>query len=43
MKTKQKKIKDVNILKWTTFEVLMVVTIQKLHTRVLLHYDTLYL
>jgi len=40
---KTKKIKDVNILKWTTYEVLMVVTIQKLHTKVLLHYDTLYL
>jgi len=33
MKTKQKKIKDVNILKWTAFEVLIVVAIQKIHTR----------
>jgi hypothetical protein len=32
-KNKTKKIKDINILKWTAFEVLMVVTIQKIHTR----------
>jgi len=40
---KTKKIKDVNILKRAAFEVLMVVKIQKIHTRVLLHYDNLYL
>jgi hypothetical protein len=34
---KTKKIKDVNILKRTSFEVLIVVIIQKIHTRVLLH------
>jgi hypothetical protein len=41
-KTK-KKVRDVNILKRSAFELLMVETIQKIHTRVLLYYDTLYL